>query len=174
MYCSAFSYLPYLPYLPIPIALSYPILVKLLRNRRSKKLQKSLGYGNDPAEIYKKISLTDAQTVMQSLSLLEFPKFFEVALQFALFRVCSIPPCLFSLLVLTCASIHVDVRHPHHLCHPRQNSPVERCEARSETLCRHRDLDRRVHALATGLRAGLSRACPHELSSLATLVDPPR
>lgn len=87
------EYLAYLAYIPVPIALSYPILVKILRNRRSQKLQKSLGYDDNTtaAEIYERISLSDAQAVMLNLSLLEFPKFFEVALQFALFRVCSTP-----------------------------------------------------------------------------------
>lgn len=87
--CSA--YLAYLPYIPIPVVLSYPILVKLLRNRRTKKLQKSLGYDNDTsgAEIYERISLSDAQAIMLNMSIFEFPRFFEMAVQFALFRVCS-------------------------------------------------------------------------------------
>lgn len=152
--CSA--YLAYLPYIPIPVALSYPILVKLLRNRRTNKLQKSLGYDNGTtvAKIYEKISLSDAQAIMLNMSTFEFPKFFEVALQFALFRVCSYSCVLVYSLsppVLTFASARADVRHSHYLCNPRQNSPAGRLEAGSEALCRHRDLDRRVHTLANGL-----------------------
>lgn len=171
--CSA--YLPYLPYLPIPVALSYPILVKLLRNRRTNKLQKSLGYGNDTtaAKIYEKISLSDAQAIMLNMSAFEFPKFFEVALQFALFRVCSYS-CVVTLSVLTFASARVDVRHSLYLWDPRQNPPAGRPEAGSETLCRHRDFNHRVHALADGLRASLSCDRPHELPPLAIPVDPPR
>lgn len=88
------EYLTYLPFIPIPAVLGYPILVKLLRNRRTQKLQKSLGYddGDTAAKIYERISLSDAQAIMLNMSQLEFPRFFEIALQFALFRVCPTPP----------------------------------------------------------------------------------
>lgn len=89
------EYLTYLPFIPIPVVLSYPILVKLLRHRRTQKLQKSLGYddGDTAAKIYERITLPEAQAVMLNMSQLEFPRFFEVALQFALFRVCPPPVC---------------------------------------------------------------------------------
>lgn len=76
-----------LEYLSV-IAIPYLALTKYLRNRRTDKLTKSLGYENiTAAEAYDKITLSDAQDIMLNMARFEFPRFFEVALQFALFRV---------------------------------------------------------------------------------------
>lgn len=88
---------------PIPVGASistsvvllYLGLAKILRHRRTKKLTKRLGYEKlTEADIYEKINLPDAHEVVKNLFEWEFPKFFEVALQFALFRVCAILPPL--------------------------------------------------------------------------------
>jgi hypothetical protein len=83
--------------LQLPLALAvaaaaYLTSVRVLRYRRVNTTTKKLGYeGLTSAQIYDKITLTDAQTVQTQLLLLEFPKIMYVSLQFALFKVRKVP-----------------------------------------------------------------------------------
>ncbi|KAI5841560.1 hypothetical protein DFP73DRAFT_129470 [Morchella snyderi] len=83
--------------LQLPLALAaaaaaYLTTVRVLRYRRINTTIKRLGYeGLTSAQIYDKITLTDAQAVQTQLSLLEFPKMMYVSLQFALFKTYAFP-----------------------------------------------------------------------------------
>ncbi len=78
--------------LALPIV-GYLLLVRSLRYRRINALAKDLGYGGlSRDELYKKMSLKDAQMIQSTLAQLEFPKIFTTSLQFALFRVAAHAP----------------------------------------------------------------------------------
>ncbi|KAL7271082.1 hypothetical protein RUND412_006186 [Rhizina undulata] len=71
---------------------SYFLLVRYLRFWRVDELEKKLGYAGVPIEeIYKKMTLEEAQMVQNTMGQLEFPRLFEASLQFALFRTYAIP-----------------------------------------------------------------------------------
>lgn len=68
--------------------LAYPLLVRLLRYRRSQQLeQKFAAYTNNPSTM----TFEDARHIFTHLAQYEFPFTFEKALQFALFRTYGIP-----------------------------------------------------------------------------------
>lgn len=144
--------------------LAYLTLVKYLRHRRIKKITKKLGYENlTSAEIYKRISVTDAQLIQSNMVLLEFPKIYHASLQFALFKVC----CTFFILrAFLPRLIALDVCLPGYVSDPRENPPACRQCSFSKTLRRHRDIACGIYAMASRLRTGLSGNRPWVTQSL--------
>lgn len=64
-------------------------LVQILRFQGVNNLTRSLGYvGLSLEQMYEKMTLKDAEEIQRFLAELEFPRVYELALQFALFRVC--------------------------------------------------------------------------------------
>lgn len=68
----------------IPVALSYLILVRSLRYRRVKQIQKQ--HGSTPAQ-FKNLNYRDAQTILGQLGLYECPWVFLAGKDFAFLRV---------------------------------------------------------------------------------------
>jgi hypothetical protein len=68
----------------IPVAISYLILVRSLRYRRIKQIQKQ--YGSTPAD-FKNLNYKDAQTIIGQLGLYECPWMFLTGKDFAFLRV---------------------------------------------------------------------------------------
>lgn len=93
---------------------SYLVLVRSLRYRRRDKLSRDLGYdGLTEEEIYKKITLDDAQTISHALESQEFPFLNNTSLQFALFRVRCAPFKNNSL--VNSDTQKTDLRYPYHI-----------------------------------------------------------
>ena len=76
-------------------ALAYPFLVALLRHRRIRASEAKHPYPT--RESYAAMTDDEAFELMNQMAELEFPTFFEKALQFALFRVRQPRPPLFFL-----------------------------------------------------------------------------
>ena len=69
-------------------------LVQILRFQGVNNLTRSLGYvGLSLEQMYEKMTLKDAEEIQRFLAELEFPRVYELALQFALFRVCFLLSC---------------------------------------------------------------------------------
>lgn len=64
---------------------TYLLLVHILRYSRRDAMLKKFGYTT--RESLAKMTNTDAQAIMSNLGELEFPRFFKMSLQFALFKV---------------------------------------------------------------------------------------
>jgi hypothetical protein len=79
----------------VSVATAYLLLVRHRRFKRTHAMARKLGYeGLSREEIYKKMTLRDAEIIQRTLSELEFPFIYTTALQFALFRVCNVSPPL--------------------------------------------------------------------------------
>lgn len=63
----------------------YPIVCSLLRFRRRDAMRKRFNYP-DKASL-SRMTNVDAQAIIEYISKLEFPKLYEMSVQFALFKV---------------------------------------------------------------------------------------
>ena len=69
----------------IPFILLYLLVVRILRNRRSKALQAK--YAPNGRKDFQNLTNHAAQAILKDLTELEFPKFFGFSVIFALFKV---------------------------------------------------------------------------------------
>jgi hypothetical protein len=69
----------------VPVVLLYPIVCSVLRFRRRDAMRKKFNY-SDKASL-SRMTNVDAQAIIEYIAELEFPKLFEMSLQFALFKV---------------------------------------------------------------------------------------
>lgn len=69
----------------VPVVLLYPIVCSALRFRRRDAMRKKFNY-SDKASL-SRMTNVDAQAIIEYIAELEFPKLFEMSLQFALFKV---------------------------------------------------------------------------------------
>ena len=74
----------WLPYILVTLVL-YPILCSYLRFHRRNAMHKKFNFPTKAS--LSKMTNVEAQQITQYVGELEFPKIYEVALQFALFRV---------------------------------------------------------------------------------------
>lgn len=85
------------------VTVGYLTLVRSLRYRRMKQIPKEFGYeGMSEEEIYKNLTLQDAQDINKMVESFEFPFSYNTSLQFALFRVSF--RCFISLSAASCYS----------------------------------------------------------------------
>ena len=78
------------PLLLLPLALAATSYLIVVQRRRFVLARSVSSFGYDHLsrdELYKKLTLSDAETINQNLGQLEFPLMWKTALQFALFRV---------------------------------------------------------------------------------------
>ena len=68
----------------VPALLVYILLVRLLRNRRAKCLERSFSPAGRAS--FCRMTTNDAQAILKDLTELEFPKFFGFSIIFALFK----------------------------------------------------------------------------------------
>lgn len=94
---------------------AYVLLVRSLRYRRIRQLEAHYNYSTRASMA--KMTDHEAWEIQRAMAQYEFPFTVEKSLQFALFRVCSLPPFSLGILCFVGTNMLTDIWHPDNLKH---------------------------------------------------------